>query len=84
MESGKKAIAFRKTFLANVFITSESALQVVGRVGGPHKRVLQIYQRSLNPNWICREVVDVLVMTPAVGETPVGVRVIKLGVLKLA
>jgi hypothetical protein len=30
------------------------------------------------PNWICREVVDVPVMTPAVGETPVGVRVIRL------
>jgi hypothetical protein len=42
------------------------------------------YQSSFSPNWICRDVVDVLVITPAVGETPVGVKVIAFGVLKLA
>ena len=30
----------------------------------------------------CREVVDVLVITPAVGETPVGVNTTAFGVLK--
>lgn len=43
---------------------------------------------SFRPNWIWREVVDVLVMAPAVPETfvPVleDVKAIKLGVLKLA
>jgi hypothetical protein len=42
------------------------------------------YQSSFNPNWICRDAVDVLVITPAVGETPVGVKVMAFGVLKLA
>jgi hypothetical protein len=42
------------------------------------------YQRSLSANWTWREVVDVLVMAPAVPETPVGVKTIRFGVLKLA
>src|ERR1017187_10476517 len=42
------------------------------------------YQSSLCPNWTCREVVDVLVIRPAVGEVPVGVKTIAFGVLKLA
>ena len=28
------------------------------------------YHRSFNPNWICREVVEVEVITPAVGDGP--------------
>jgi hypothetical protein len=40
------------------------------------------YQSILSPNWIWRDGVDVLVMTPAVGETPVGVKVMAFGVLK--
>jgi hypothetical protein len=43
-----------------------------------------LYQISFNPNWICRDVVDVLLMAPAVPETPEGVNVIRFGVLKLA
>src|ERR1700730_10669553 len=42
------------------------------------------YQSSLRPNWIWREVVEVLVMAPAVGLTPDGVKATPLGVLKLA
>src|SRR5260370_17587354 len=42
------------------------------------------YQSNFTPNCICRDVVDVLVITPAVGETPVGVKVRAFGVLKLA
>ena len=43
-----------------------------------------IYQRSLRPNWIWREVVEVDVITPAVGETPEGVKTTALGRLKFA
>ena len=43
-----------------------------------------LYQRSFSPNWICRDGVEVLVIKPAVGETPAGVKVIAFGVLKLA
>src|SRR4029077_15647132 len=45
------------------------------------------YQRSLRPNWTWRALVVVLVIAPAVPETPVmflavgGVKVIKFGVL---
>src|SRR4029077_8832094 len=48
------------------------------------------YQSNLRPNWIWREVVEVLVMAPAVPERPVrfvavgGVKTMRLGVLKLA
>src|SRR5271170_2035883 len=34
------------------------------------------YQSSFNPNWIWRDVVDVLVIWPAVGFIPDGVNVI--------
>jgi hypothetical protein len=37
----------------------------------------------LAANWICRDVVEVLVTIPAVGETPEGVKTTRLGVLKL-
>src|SRR6185437_15211559 len=43
-----------------------------------------LYQRSLRANCTWREVVEVLVMAPAVPETPVGVKTMRLGVLKLA
>ena len=43
-----------------------------------------LYQSSFRPNWIWREVVDVLVITPAVGETPEGVMTTALGKLKFA
>ena len=48
------------------------------------------YQSTLIPNCTWRDVVEVLVIAPAVPETPVGfaavggVNVIKLGVLKFA
>src|SRR5215831_14235505 len=42
------------------------------------------YQISFKPNCNWRAVVEVLVIAPAVPETPVGVKVIRLGVLKLA
>src|SRR6516225_1712976 len=42
------------------------------------------HHSSFRPNWIWRAVVEVLVIAPAVPETPVGVKVIRLGVLKLA
>ena len=48
------------------------------------------YQRNLRPNWTWRALVVVLVIAPAVPETPVmflavgGVKVIRFGVLKLA
>jgi hypothetical protein len=47
-------------------------------------RIACLYQSSFNANWICREVVEVLVMTPAVGDTPEGVNTTRFGVLKLA
>jgi hypothetical protein len=42
------------------------------------------YHRNLRPNCTWRDVVDVLVMAPAVGETPEGVKTTALGKLKLA
>lgn len=42
------------------------------------------YQRSLRANWTWRAVVEVLVMAPAVGETPEGVKTTALGKLKFA
>src|SRR5258708_24497853 len=48
------------------------------------------YQSNLRPNWIWRELVEVLVMAPAVPERPVGlaavggVKTMRLGGLKLA
>jgi len=43
---------------------------------------------SFNPNWICRDVVDVLVIAPAVPDVLVpaaeDVKVIRFGVLKFA
>ncbi len=39
---------------------------------------------SFNPNCTWRAVVDVLVMAPAVPDTPAGVEVMRFGVLKLA
>ena len=51
-------------------------------------RSLSYHQISFKPNCTCREVVDVLVMAPAVPEVFVpeleDVKVIKLGVLKFA
>lgn len=47
-------------------------------------RPRQPHQRSLRPNCTCREVLEVLVMAPAVGETPEGVKTTALGRLKLA
>src|ERR1700736_1104047 len=41
-------------------------------------------QRSLSPNCPCRDVVDVLVIAPAVPDKPLGVKTIRLGVLRLA
>src|SRR6267154_337261 len=55
-----------------------------------HAAARQNYQRSLRPNWIWREVVEVLVMAPAVPDWPVGlaavggVKTIRFGVLKFA
>src|SRR5713101_8895442 len=43
-----------------------------------------LYQSSFTPNWTWRDVVDVLVITPAVGETPEGVNTTALGRLKFA
>jgi hypothetical protein len=40
-------------------------------------------QSSFSPNCTCRAVVDVLVITPAVGETPEGVNTTSLGWLKI-
>lgn len=48
------------------------------------------HQSSFSPNCTCRDVVDVLVMAPAVPESPVGfaavggVKTMRFGVLKLA
>ena len=48
----------------------------------------EVYQINFKPNWICREVVEVLVIAPAVPEVLVpvveDVKVIKFGVLKFA
>src|SRR5579862_5356208 len=43
-----------------------------------------LYHRNFKANCTCREVVDVLVIAPAVPDTPAGVNVIRFGVLKLA
>src|SRR6266436_2984679 len=43
-----------------------------------------LHQSIFKPNWTCRDVVEVLVITPAVGETPEGVKTTALGWLKLA
>lgn len=45
-------------------------------------REANLYQSSLSPNCICLAVVDVLVISPAVGETPLGVNTTAFGVLK--
>src|SRR5579859_4238790 len=42
------------------------------------------YQSSFNPNCTCRDVVVVLVITPAVLETPDGVNATSFGILKFA
>ena len=42
------------------------------------------YQRSFSANCTCRAVVEVLVIAPAVPDSPEGVKTIRLGVLKLA
>jgi hypothetical protein len=42
------------------------------------------HQSSFRPNWTWRDVVDVLVIAPAVGETPEGVKTTALGRLKFA
>jgi hypothetical protein len=44
------------------------------------------HHNSFNPNWICLDVVEVDVMTPAVGETPevAEPKTVVFGVLKLA
>ena len=47
------------------------------------RRVIS-YQISFSPNCTCREVVEVLVIAPAVPDTPAGVNTIRFGVLKLA
>src|ERR1700732_4090693 len=48
-------------------------------------RHLQVsYQSSLRPNCTWRDVVDVLVMAPAVGETPEGGKTTGFGKLKFA
>src|SRR5580698_10065440 len=62
----------------------------MGRSSAAPVHRLGNYQRSLRPNWTWRLLVVVEVMAPAVPETPVGflavggVKVIRLGVLKLA
>src|SRR5215469_10206261 len=59
-----------------------------GRAG--KLRSTQNHHSSLRPNWSCRAVVEVLVIAPAVPESPVGfvadggVKIIRFGVLKLA
>src|SRR5690348_12740986 len=56
----------------------------------PASRFRAFYQSSFNPNWTWRDVVDVLVIEPAVPERPVrfaavgGVKTMRFGVLKLA
>jgi hypothetical protein len=42
------------------------------------------YQSTFTPNWTCRAVVAVLLIAPAVPETPVGVNTMRFGVLKFA
>src|SRR5450432_1173988 len=42
------------------------------------------YHSSFSPNWTWRDVVDVLVIAPAVGETPEGVNTTALGKLKFS
>src|SRR5271169_6269703 len=42
------------------------------------------YQSSFKANCTCLDVVEVLVIAPAVPETPVGVKTIRFGVLKFA
>src|SRR5215469_13209629 len=52
--------------------------------------ILSPHQSSFKPNCTCRDVVDVLVIAPAVPDTPDGfaavggVKVMRFGVLKLA
>ena len=50
----------------------------------PLPAFLEGYQSSFRPNCTWRDVVDVLVIAPAVGETPEGVKTIALGRLKFA
>lgn len=73
-----------KNFPGNCLYHKRTPLSSGWQSGGAETRVLSSYQRSFRPNWICRELVDVEVMTPAVGEMPDGVSAITLGVLKLA
>ena len=47
-------------------------------------REINHYHTNFSPNCTWRAVVDVLVITPADPDTPGGVNVIRLGVLKLA
>src|SRR5438477_9805880 len=42
------------------------------------------HQSNFRPDWTWRDVVEVLVMAPAVGETPEGVKTTALGRLKFA
>ena len=41
-----------------------------------------VHHSTFAANWICLDVVEVLVITPAVGETPEGVNTTRFGVLK--
>ena len=70
--------SFRKGLLA--VITSEADATIpLQRSSKPSR-----YQVSFKPNCTCRAVVEVEVITPAEPETPGGVKVIRLGVLKFA
>jgi hypothetical protein len=53
-------------------------------VGDLFRLFFDPYQSSFSPNCTWREVVEVLVITPAVGETPEGVKTMALGWLKFA
>src|SRR5215471_9505625 len=55
----------------------ESSPDSLANFPSPH------YQWSFSPNCTWREVVEVLVMAPAVPDSPEGVNTIRLGVLKL-
>lgn len=51
---------------------------------GTNSDAVKSYQSNFKPNCTCRDEVEVLVITPAVGETPAGVNTTAFGVLKFA
>jgi hypothetical protein len=74
MEVDVDALEHRATITSEQVADHPGIIESLGR----------LHQSNFKPNCTCREVVEVLVIAPAVGETPDGVNTTALGKLKFA